>query len=196
LESNLFSFARNCVTSRWDPTGHQSTPPPAAGDVPAPTSGDANQSVDPNAGAPKSNLTPECEDLLTKVVERVAELTKRFNDLLEDKRGLPQKGPMSIEGHQDQFRGKQKNLTRLVDQWNNNHCGPGLPVEVEEWQTVPTPSPRPKPVPPTPIIDAQTAQRVAETGAIVSAGYVLYRVVRMIPSLFAPPTIIPNLVIP
>jgi hypothetical protein len=148
-------------------------------------------------------MSPECEDLLKKIQSRVNELKKRLQDLVEDKMGLPLTGKMSIQGHQQQFENKQESLKNLLQQWDTNSCGDGKPVEAWKWATRPTPAPAPKSN--TTKMKAEPKGRTSEDhvvdgllvgGAALGTGYVIYRVVRMIPSLFVPVTIPVNALAP
>ena len=118
-------------------------------------------------------------------------LRQRSAELIADPQGLqwnhwgvgdahPDYG--SVEGHQDQFRGRQRGLRNRLNDWNTNNCGGGLPADAWDWATRSVPSPTPRPNPAT--------QRAVETVAVgvgVGVGvYVAYRIVRMIPSLFPP----------
>lgn len=53
---------------------------------------------------------------------------------------LPADGPMSVGGHQQQFRDKQENLRRLLNEANAKGCT-NYQSDAWEWATKPTPSP-------------------------------------------------------
>ncbi|HEU4714499.1 MAG TPA: RHS repeat-associated core domain-containing protein [Pyrinomonadaceae bacterium] len=115
----------------------------------------------------------------------------------------------SIEGHQEQYEGWRKRLSNLLDEWKKN-CegkgGPRPPSQCWKWrnQSAPNPIrrgnpatapplPQPKPAPhPTPATRTNTGLTDGEKKAVVGVvvgvgtGYIIYRVVRMTPSL-APP---------
>ncbi len=159
-----------------------------------------------HAGVFRQNMSlpPGCEELLVQILARMAELARRAAELVENRLNLPQSGPMSIEGHQQQFRNKQTNLRRMLDQWNTNNCGPP-PPNAWNWATRPTPAPRappntqPRVQTPTPLAPPTiTAEEVATIGGLALAGYITYRVVRMLPSLLPPlwPTIPVNAAVP
>jgi hypothetical protein len=84
-------------------------------------------------------------------VERITELAKRAKDLVMDPRNLAEKhwfephpdGYGSVQGHVDQFNQKQKNLMRMLSDWDDNDCGQRLqlPENVEEYATRPAPYP-------------------------------------------------------
>lgn len=143
------------------------------------------------------NLDPDCEDLLTQIIARIAELAARADALIRDPLGLPPSGPMSVEGHQQQFQNKQQNLRRMLNQWDTNNCGPGyLPENAWRWATRPVPRPAPRPTsertreePPRagPDIDAKdVAVAAGATAGAVAIGYLAYRAVRLLPSLLPP----------
>ncbi|HXT99775.1 MAG TPA: RHS repeat-associated core domain-containing protein, partial [Polyangia bacterium] len=136
---------------------------------------------DPDAGVydipPPMGGSRDCEDLLNKIQDRRNLLAKRAQELREDKKNLPLKGKMSIEGHQHQFEGWQTNLRDLLDEWNTRGCGGGLPADAWEYATMPAPSPAPK-----------TESNTVRNGILAGAGaYAVYRVLRMVPSIVIPP---------
>ena len=136
---------------------------------------------------------PDCDDLLAQIVARVAELAERAGALIRNPLNLPPTGPMSVAGHQQQFRNKQVNLRSMLNQWDTNGCGPGyLPQDAWQWATRPTPAPVPQPTsssriaePPKEGSEITTRDVATVVGAGVGA-YVLYRAVRMLPSLLPP----------
>ncbi len=111
---------------------------------------------------------------------------------------------MSIEGHQQQFRNKQTNLRRRLQQWDTNFCGgPGY-VPEDAWQWATAPAPRP-------VISSGPARRipiragsdqveyerprdgseittsdVVKVAGAAAGAYVAYRVIRFLPSLLPP----------
>jgi RHS repeat-associated protein len=85
----------------------------------------------------------ECSKLYSKIDSLVNELKRRYYELLEDKRGLPASGPMSILGHQQQFRNKQTQLRNLLNQADTKGCK-AYNTEAWHWATIPTPAPLPK----------------------------------------------------
>ena len=64
---------------------------------------------------------PSCVALLAKISSRMTELEKRLSDMETDKLGLFQIRPRAIPGkgswpgHIDQFKGKQQNLRKMLD---------------------------------------------------------------------------------
>jgi hypothetical protein len=136
---------------------------------------------------------PFCEDLLARIIARLIELKERAQALIENKLNLPPTGPMSVEGHQQQFRDKQINLRKLLQQWDTNNCGPGyVPVEAWRWVGKPAPSPAAPPSSTSRVIETPrdgsriTPGDVATGVEVGVALYVAYRVVRMLPSLLPP----------
>ena len=143
-----------------------------------------------------------CDELRKQIEEFIANLKKRTWDLIHDVGGLPapkpstpdpRYGTRSIEGEQHQFRGRQQGLRNRLNDWNENGCGPP-PEGAWEWAWKEVPSPAPK--------ADDTLKQVTttglEVGAVAAGVYVLYRVVRFLPSL-APPlwwTAPANLAIP
>ncbi len=128
-----------------------------------------------------------CKDLLQEILEFVAVIQKHWNDLKLDKGGLPLTKPTvpdprygyrSITGERQQYKDRQKGLKNRLDRWEDNGCGP-KPELATKWEKEPIPVPDAKPA-------GDTMKRAAEVGAGVSAGYLLYRGIRMIPSLFPP----------
>ncbi|MCP4356484.1 MAG: RHS repeat-associated core domain-containing protein, partial [Chloroflexi bacterium] len=129
----------------------------------------------------------DCAGLLQEILSLRNELVRRYAELRENKLNLPQSGPMSIEGHQDQFEGKQSRLRKLLDTYRTNGCG-GSTRDAQSWATVPVPSPAPKannsPITDSPIpavgipISPETIDTVGDVtfwGTVtVVGGYVLY----------------------
>lgn len=139
----------------------------------------AGEAVDPR--------DPECLDLANKITERRNELAQRYKALQKDKSDLfngknPQKGTWS--GHQDQYNGQQRNLGKLIQQFNDKGCGGGLlPSDVANWRTMPVPSaPLPKPNIGIPFI-----QNGAKVGL---AGIGLYAAFKIIEFAIFPPLIL------
>jgi hypothetical protein len=144
-----------------------------------------------------------CKDLLQEILDFMAEIQRRYWDLRNDLGNLPatkpaqpdpRYGTRSIEGERQQFGDRQQGLRNRLNDWNTNGCGPP-PAEAWDWATREAPAADPKPT-------DDTAKRVGEaaaaTGAAVGVGYIIYRIVRFLPSL-APPlwwTIPENALIP
>ena len=141
-----------------------------------------------------------CKTLLEEIMEFLDNLKKRASELRANEGNLPLTKPStphpryglrSIEGEQHQFRGRQEGLRKRLNEYNSKGCGPPPPQEAWRFATMEVPQAAPKPV-----VDPNTARNVATGAAAVGAGYVIYRIIRLIPSLLAPPTLIPNLAIP
>jgi hypothetical protein len=143
-----------------------------------------------------SHRDPDCENLLVQIIARLIELKERADALIRNPLNLPPTGPMSVDGHQQQFRNKQTNLRSMLNQWDTNNCGPGyIPQEAWRWATSPTPSPAPSTSsqrifePPRSGVEITTEEVVTTVSAaagIAVAGYIAYRVVRFLPSLLPP----------
>lgn len=147
-----------------------------------------------------------CEGLLAEILAFMANLQKRYWDLRADIGNLPQTPPAephprygtrSIAGERHQFEGRQQGLRNRLTEYQSQGCGPP-PPDAWEWATREVPAADPKSIPVTQVDTRRVAETAAATGAAVGIGYILYRIVRMIPSL-APPawgTIPINLAVP
>ncbi len=82
-----------------------------------------------------------CQKLREQIIARRNELENRYRAMEEDKWNLPLTGPMSIGGHQQQFRDKQTNLRKLLNEFDTLGCKGGLPADVWDWATKDAPSP-------------------------------------------------------
>jgi RHS repeat-associated protein len=82
----------------------------------------------------------ECAKLEQQINSLVSELKKRSSELIRDPRGLPLSGPMSIAGHQQQFRNKQARLRRLLGEADSKGCK-SYTSDAWTWATLPAPSP-------------------------------------------------------
>ncbi|SPH19860.1 hypothetical protein ASD8599_00600 [Ascidiaceihabitans donghaensis] len=117
----------------------------------------------------------------------------------EQIRGANGPGTQSWTNHHNQIVNQQKHLDKLLKELIKNRCGPP-PPGARTWATRPAPKPSewvgPATSPsPSVLPSAETATKVVAT---VGIGYLIYRGVRMLPSLFPPawPTIPANLAIP
>lgn len=134
-----------------------------------------------------------CGELLAEILEFMANLLKRYWDLRNNVGDLPMTPPAtpdprygtrSIQGERQQFRGRQQGLRNRLNEYSENGCGPP-PVDAWEWATreVPEADARPS--------DGQGVRRATEVGVGLAgaalAGYIAYRVIRMIPSVAIPP---------
>ena len=88
-----------------------------------------------------SNINDRCEALNSEIDQLVNELKKREFDLIENRLNLPLSGRMSIDGHKQQFQGKQRRLRRTLFEAAATGCKVRNP---DAWRTATkgTPSPR------------------------------------------------------
>lgn len=147
-----------------------------------------------NAVQPCPGEPDPCKELLQEILEFIANIQKRYWDLRNDVGGLPQTRPAtpnprygfrSIEGERQQFGNRQQGLRNRLIEWNWNFCGPPPPA-AWDWATREVPAADPKPIPPADPKLAIDTKAVAETGATIGAGYLVYRAVRFLPSLLPP----------
>jgi hypothetical protein len=82
----------------------------------------------------------DCKKLYEKINLRINELKKRYADLIANILNLPQSGPMSIEGHRQQFRNKQANLRSLLTEALTKGCT-GYSPDAWTWATIEVPNP-------------------------------------------------------
>ena len=141
-------------------------------------------------GAAPGPPLPECQDLLTRIKEAVAELIRRAAELISDPLGLqwdnwntPKIMPDgtnvgSVAGHQQQYEGWRNRLRNLIGEWDDDDCnqtGLRVPQDARNLQfrpaPAPTPRPRPEPGKPKPW-ESPGAHRVgvAARGAAIGAG--------------------------
>ncbi|KAG9602228.1 hypothetical protein KCV01_g7290, partial [Aureobasidium melanogenum] len=107
-----------------------------------------------------------CQPLREEITKLRNELAKRYGDLQTDKLGLPLTGPMSIDGHVQQFENKQTRLRRLLSEFESLGCEGGIPMDAWDLATKDAPKSNFQPLP------AETAKR----GALVTAGVIAGRV--------------------
>jgi len=118
-------------------------------------------------------------------------LRHRFNEQINGRNGP---GTQSWETHEQEIKKQQKNLRDRLQEWNDSGCG-SPPSGAWKWATKPVPQPKQWKNPAVP-------RSTVETGAKVVAGagaaYVVYRIVRFLPSLLPPlwGTIPANVAIP
>ncbi len=145
-----------------------------------------------------------CQTLLQEIQEFLNELKRRAAQLRANEGNLPLTRPAtphpryqyrSIAGERQQFRDTQRGLRNRLTEYNDRGCGPPPPSDAWRFATMETPQAAPRPDP-QPQPQDNTVRNVAVAGAGVGVGYVVYRIIRLIPSIFAPPTLIPNLAIP
>jgi hypothetical protein len=127
-----------------------------------------------------------------------AQLADKINELIDKEKqgragtkGLKQRHRDYVGDdvtHGDHYSQQQASLNSYLDEYINKGCG-DPPGHALEWAVKPLPSPKS-----TTTTDA--AKAVAVTGGAVGLAYIAYRIVRLIPSLAFPPSLIPNLAIP
>ncbi|ANJ68015.1 hypothetical protein A9404_12100 [Halothiobacillus diazotrophicus] len=88
-------------------------------------------------GLCKDDVCKKIEDKINKVRN---ELAKRADELHRNPLDLPPSGPMSIAGHQQQFRNKQTQLRNLLNDYDSQGCNGGLPADAWSLASMPTPS--------------------------------------------------------
>jgi RHS repeat-associated protein len=130
-----------------------------------------------------------CDKLLDALVRTRDILAQRAQELREDPLGLQfnnwdTPGPAgSVVGHQHQYESWQRRARKGLKDWEDNKCGgddDGHKLPADLWQLATMPAPQPK-WKPSPKVEA-----AASVAAAAGAAYLVYRGVRMIPSL-APP---------
>lgn len=131
-----------------------------------------------------------CKDLLQEILDFMAEMQRRYWDLRNNSGNLPATKPAqpdphygtrSIAGERQQYGDTQRGLRNRLNDWNSNGCGPP-PPGAWDWATKEVPAADPKPG-----VDAKrVGEAAAATGATVGAGYIIYRVIRFLPSLLPP----------
>ena len=72
------------------------------------------------------------------VLKRGQPQPQRYSDLVLDPRKLLAAGPMSIAGHQQQFRNKQAQLRKLLQEAASRECN-GYSSDAWTWATIPAP---------------------------------------------------------
>lgn len=136
------------------------------------------------------------EELIERVRPRPRDGTKglrhRFREQIEGRNGP---GTTGWNNHDQEIRRQQRTLKTRLEEWQQNRCGPP-PPGAWHWATRPRPQPREWRGPP---VSAREVAEVAAGGAAaLGLGYLIYRGVRMMPSLLPPlwPTIPVNLAVP
>ena len=114
---NFYSYVENNPINYFDPVGTQKVKSPYA-------------------------LVAHCIGLANEMTKVKNELKKRHSDLCENKNDLPEFGENSIDGHKQQYEGKQNRLKNLLAEWQKLGCFSvaTLPNGVTEWANQPTPS--------------------------------------------------------
>lgn len=133
------------------------------------------------------------------------ELAEKIRELI-DKEKKGRAGPKGLKQRYRDYQGddlthgqayldQQRSLQAYLNEFRSKGCG-DPPDGALEWSTKPLPARAPTPAPSSGSSASSWAQKLAVAGAGATALYVGYRVLRLLPSLFAPPTLIPNLLIP
>jgi hypothetical protein len=107
-------------------------------------------------------------------------------------------GTLSWNKHEEEIRKLQAALERTLREYEKNNCGPP-PPGAWEWVRRPVPTaadwkgPEGKKV-----FQRETLEAGTKAAGVIAGGYVLYRVIRFLPSLLPPlwPTIPANVAIP
>ncbi|WP_089726423.1 hypothetical protein [Candidatus Thiosymbion oneisti] len=162
-------------------------------------------------GEDVGNQTDPPEDICEKLRKKIDELINRNKRELGGggTHGLKHRfaeqvnaplnhGPGTPEwiNHEGNIKGDQKALRRALERFRDNHCGPP-PNGAGTWARRPVPT-REQWLP-RPAVDMDAVKVVAGGTVAGGAGYLIYRGIRMLPSLAAPPlwpTIPANLAIP
>ena len=139
----------------------------------------------------------ECSDLLSNIINMAEKLKKamnKYNPAEDAKGGFPFFwGLTKSGGHYQKINDLQHGIKKKLKDFgqgcsngNNELCDKfRYPKDIDNLANRPIPSPTV-----TPNIN------VANGVAIVGGAYVTYRIIRIIPSVIAPPTLIPNLLMP
>ncbi len=93
-----------------------------------------------------TGMKTSCSKLAQTINNVRNELQNRYNAIKNDKLRLPLFGRMSVSGHQDQFRAKQTNLRKNLNDWNDSGCnntpgGSRISGDSWRWATRVAPSP-------------------------------------------------------
>ncbi|MCM1441190.1 MAG: RHS repeat-associated core domain-containing protein, partial [Roseburia sp.] len=159
-------------------------------------------------GIKRCNKEDTCLLLAAKASQWIASFSERYVELTADKYNLKQTNPYRYNSHIDELiNAKQQAkrcLTYLAEKIREKQCckpGDKKPDSIPNFS--------PKPIPdkiPQKREDADTGgiqsddvvEGVLVAGGAAVAGYVAYRIIRLLPSLLPPlwPTLAPNLLIP
>lgn len=103
-----------------------------------PTDTSACDVIDPplDANCPDN----DCFKLYEQINRVLNELKKRYSDIILDSRGLPPTGPLSVNGHKQQFNNKQVRLRNLLNEANAKGCT-RYAEDAWDWATRDTPAP-------------------------------------------------------
>ncbi len=100
--------------------------------------------------------------------------------------------------HDQKFRTQQNTLRAHLDEFDAQGCGGGTPIpsDARAWASRPAPTADDWQAHQYQGVTGSVAGDVAAGAGAVGAGYLIYRGIRLIPSIFFPPSFIPNLAIP
>jgi hypothetical protein len=134
-----------------------------------------------------------CDQIATDIQTGVDELNKRIGEYENDTLML-RFGPTqstSLESHDLQFTQRQKHLQSLLREWDRGGCGaPNGRFSTQAYSLQSAAAPRYR----SPAYDPSGLPQAIVGGGVVL--YVVYRVIRMLPSLVFPPSAIPNALVP
>ncbi|MEP3054532.1 hypothetical protein [Ascidiaceihabitans sp.] len=119
-------------------------------------------------------------------------LVHRFREQIN---GASGPGTRGWDTHHKAITDQQRGLGKLLKKLEKNFCGPP-PPGARNWAERPAPQPSEWVDPNPGITPGGAAKVVAGGAATVGIGYLIYRGIRMIPSLFFPPSIPFNAAIP
>jgi len=128
-------------------------------------------------------LRKEIDDLLYRNKRELGNggthgLVHRFAEQINGQNGP---GTSSWQTHEDTIKNQQEALRKRLREWDKNNCG-DPPPNAWQWASRPVPQTKEWKDP-----GLSTAQKVVVGGAAtIGAGYIIYRVIRFIPSLFPP----------
>ncbi len=114
----------------------------------------------------------DCEELLDAINEARNELTKRYQDMREDKNNLypDNVGPdgTTWKGHKDQYDGWQRRLRKLLDQFLKGPCDPNM-IPYDAWKSATTNAPSQ----PAPKFDIQSISDATGLSGAALAAYLI-----------------------
>ena len=121
-------------------------------------------------------------------------LACRFKDQIN---GNEPPGSQGWKNHEGNIKGDQKALNNALDAWDKGGCGP-RPPGATEWANKPLPTAADYKGSGGAVVNGETVKTTAKVAAGAGAAYLIYRGIRMLPSLLPPlwPTIPANAVIP
>jgi Toxin with a conserved tryptophan and TIP tripeptide motif len=164
------------------------------------------------SSAVQSCMTPPPNDPCAKLLQEILDLINRDkracgntgihglkHRFIEQINGQNGPGTQVWDNHDRVIRDQEKALERKLRDYNRRGCG-DPPPGAWSWATRPEPQPVEWLGPPQQGNEAarKTAMAAGAAAATVGAGYVIYRVIRFLPSLFPPlwETIPLNLAVP